>query len=139
MSAFHMSALFSPHLRITLQGGAWTGKRAAHEGHWVDLEIMPNLLYLVMADSFTLDTHTHTLSLSDLALAMKILCTMSPSLNILSLAIVLAPIISVLASNDCAPSTWSKAGLKIRQVETSITSRSLLSSSASLTLSITLS
>ncbi|KFZ17723.1 hypothetical protein V501_01599 [Pseudogymnoascus sp. VKM F-4519 (FW-2642)] len=49
---------------------------------------------------------------------------MTPSLKLLSLAILLATISSVLASNDCAASTWSKAGLKIRQVKTSSTSKS---------------
>lgn len=87
--------------------------------------------------SFSLDPLTLSLSLSDVALAVKLLHTMTPSLNLLSLALLLAPISSVLASNDCAPSTWSKAGLKIRQVETSSTSRNPLSSSASLALSIT--
>ncbi|KAH6692832.1 hypothetical protein BKA61DRAFT_637637 [Leptodontidium sp. MPI-SDFR-AT-0119] len=54
---------------------------------------------------------------------------MTPSLKLISLAILLVPITSVLASNDCAASTWSKAGLKIRQVTTSSTSKSPLSSS----------
>ena len=77
---------------------------------------------------------TFSLSLFDVALAMKVLCKMTPSLKLLSLAILLAPISSVLASNDCAASTWSKAGLKIRQVKTSSTSKSPLSSSSSASL-----
>ncbi|KAF8847604.1 hypothetical protein BDZ45DRAFT_607227 [Acephala macrosclerotiorum] len=58
---------------------------------------------------------------------------MTPSLKLLSLAILLAPISSVLASNDCAASTWSKAGLKIRQASTSTTSTSSASAATSST------
>ncbi|OBT74629.1 hypothetical protein VF21_06412 [Pseudogymnoascus sp. 05NY08] len=61
---------------------------------------------------------------------------MTPSLKLFSLAIFLALISHVLASNDCAPATWSKAGLKVRQV-TSSTSKSPVSSSSSLLKSIT--
>lgn len=67
---------------------------------------------------------------------MKVLCTMTPSLKPLSLAILLASISSVLASNDCAPATWSEGAIvKIRQVTSSTSSP--VSSSASLSHSIT--